>query len=268
MGTMNLRIKFIELAAIGAFTLCAFVPQVEAREIQYKGGEEVVYVKPGEPTQISFPGKIAGGYKKKSSAVALERNENYLVVFAQQTLGLEGEAILVHLRDKRSYSIRVMPATGGTPKDDQVTVTDTRTPEVEEEITQEKLDNPKAFASPATIPGLMREMILLAEFGKKKGIPGYRRSNRYSGETVLDDGTVVAKIDEIFMGTDLWGYVLSIENKLETSMKINPATFRLDGTRAVTCDKWELAARPLTGEQQMAQGHKGKVYIVTRAKRR
>jgi hypothetical protein len=268
MRSMVFNTTSIKWVAGIAFVLFAYIAPATAREIQYSGGEETVYVRPGEPTQISFPGKIAGGYKKKSSAVSLERNENYLVVFAQQTLGLEGEAIIVHLGDKRSYSIRVMPATGGAQKDDQVTIADTRTPEVDEEITQEKLDTPRTFASPATIPGLMREMVLLAEFGKKKGIPGYRRSNRYSGETVLDDGTVVAKIDEIFMGTDLWGYVLSVENKLETSMKINPATFRLDGTRAVTCDKWELAARPLTGEQQLSEGHKGKVYIVTKAKRR
>lgn len=239
-----------------------------ARDVQYAGGEETIYVKPGEPTQVTFPGKIAGGFKKKNSAVNLERQDNYLVVFAQQTLGLDGEAIIVHLNDKRTYSIRIMPATGGTPKDGQVTFLDTRAPEIDEEAVQDKQDGPKNFAPSSAISGLMREMVLVSEFGKQKGIAGYKRSNRYSGETVLDDGAITAKIDEIFMGTDLWGYVLSVENKLETNQKINPATFRLDGTRAVSCDKWELAAKPLTTEQQVAAAHKGHVYIVTRAKRK
>jgi hypothetical protein len=54
---------------------------------------------------------------------------------------------------------------------------------------------------------------------------------------------------------------------LETTQKLNPATFRLDGTRAVSFDRAELSGRPLTGEQQLAAGHKGKVYIVTKSKR-
>ncbi len=240
-----------------------------ARDVQYNGGDEIIYVKPGEPTQITFPGKIAGGYKSKRSGVSLEKQENFLIVFAQQNLSLDGEAIIVHLADKRTYSLRVMPSTGGAPKDAQVTILDNRVPEVDEEMpADQKSDAPRAFAPPSAISGLMREMVLVSEFGKKKGIPGYRRSNRYSGETVLDDGAVTAKIDEIFMGTDLWGYVLSVENKLQTNQRINPATFRLDGTRAVSCDRWELSPRPVTGEQQMAQAHKGHVYIVTRAKRK
>jgi len=241
-----------------------------ARDLQYNGGEESVYIKPGEPTQITFPSKIAGGFKKKNSAVSLERQENNLIVFGQQTLSLDGEAILVHLADKRSYSIRIMPATGSLPKDGQVTILDSRSVEpAEEEAAQsQQPEGPRRYAPPTAISGLMREMMLVAEFGKKKGIPGYRRSNRYSGETVLDDGTVTAKIDEIFMGTDLWGYVLSIENKLGTNQKINPATFRLDGTRAVSAQRWELAARPATAEQQIAMSHRGRVYIVTVAKRK
>jgi hypothetical protein len=241
-----------------------------ARDAQYDGSGEVnIYVKPGEPTQVTFPGKIQGGFKPKNSPVTLERQENYLIVFAQQSLKLDGEAIIVSLADKRTYSIRILPATGDTPKDGQVTITDPRAPEADEEPTADtKPDAPRNFAPTTAISGLMREMMLVSEFGKKKGIAGYKRSNRFSGETVLDDGALNAKIDEIFMGTDLWGYVLSVENKLQTNQRVNPATFRLDGTRAVSCDKWELAARPLTPEQQVAQAHKGHVYIVTRAKRR
>ena len=114
----------------------------------------------------------------------------------------------------------------------------------------------------------MREMILVAEFGKQKGITGYRRSNRFSGQTVLDDGAIEARVDEIFMGTDMWGYVLNVENKLGTAQRINPATFRLDGTKAVSAQRWELSPRPVTTEEEVAKGHQGKVYIITRAKRR
>jgi len=259
--------KKFQLALLISVSL---VTSALARDVNYNGGEETIYVKPGEPTQVTFPGKIAGGFKKKSSAVNLERQDNYLIVFAQQSLGLDGEAIIVHLADKRTYSLRVLPATGGQPKDGQVVISDSRAPEGDEE--QQTPDNKppgaQTFAPPTAISGLMREMMLVSEFGKKKGIPGYKRSNRFTGETVLDDGALSAKIDEIFMGTDLWGYVLSVENKLQTNQRVNPATFRLDGTRAVSCDKWELAARPLTPEQQLAQAHKGHVYIVTRAKRR
>ncbi len=84
----------------------------------------------------------------------------------------------------------------------------------------------------------------------------------------MNDGTVEAKIQEIFMGSDLWGYVVEVENLLDTSYKLNPASFRLDGTRAVAADRWELSPRPQTAEQKMAGGHKGKVYIVTRSIRR
>jgi hypothetical protein len=108
-------------------------------------------------------------------------------------------------------------------------------------------------------------MVLVAEFGKRKNIPGYRRSNRYTGETVLHDGAVEVKIDEIFMGSDYWGYVLSAENLLDTNQKLNPATFRLDGTRAVSAERWELAGRPQTAEQKVSGAHKSKIYVVVKA---
>ena len=73
---------------------------------------------------------------------------------------------------------------------------------------------------------------------------------------MLHDGTMEAKIKEIFLGSGLWGYVLEVENLLDTTHKINPATFRLDGTRAVAAQRWELAPRPETAEQKLAQAHK------------
>jgi len=106
---------------------------------------------------------------------------------------------------------------------------------------------------------------LVAELGKKQ-INGYRVSDAHRGETVLNDGTMLATIDQIFIGPNLWGYVLDTQNLLDSSQLINPATFRLDGTRAVSARNWELAAKPLDIEQQLAAKDKTKVYIITRAR--
>jgi hypothetical protein len=111
----------------------------------------------------------------------------------------------------------------------------------------------------------MREMVLVAEFGKKT-IPGYTLSERHKGETVVSDGALLAKIDKIFIGPNLWGYVLDTTNLLDQSQKLNAAAFRIDGTRAISASNWELAARPLNVEEQIAAKHNTKVYIVTRAR--
>lgn len=239
-----------------------------ARDVQYSGNETEVYVKPGEPLQVTFPGKVEGGFKRKNSSVSLEKQDNYLIVFAQPTLSLEGENLIVHLQDKRTYALRVMPATGTTEKDTAVNIIDNRTQEADVEETATPGGKRPPFAPTNAVSGLMREMILVSEFGKKKGIPGYHRSNKYSGETVMNDGTIEAKIDEIFMGTDLWGYVLTVNNLMDTGQRINPATFRMDGTRAVGAERWELAPKPLTPEQKLANAHQSKVYVITKAKRR
>ena len=61
--------------------------------------------------------------------------------------------------------------------------------------------------------------------------------------------------------------MLDVENLLDTNQKLNPASFRLDGTRAVAAERWELAPRPETAEQRIAGSHKAKVYIVTKSLR-
>ncbi len=252
---------------IGIITLGSFATDAQAREVEYLGSEETIYVTPGEPTQIAFPGNILGGYKRSQSSVTLDRKDNYLIIFARPELSVDGEAIIVHIDDRRSYALRVMPSSDIEPRDQLVTIRDEREPDVETSITQPEPEQPTGFAPSSTVSGLMREMVLVAEFGKQKGIPGFRRSNKYSGETILHDGTVSATIDEIFLGSNLWGYVLSVENKLDTTQKINPATFRLDGTRAISASQWELAPKPITDEQRISNKHVGKIYIVTRAKR-
>jgi hypothetical protein len=92
-------------------------------------------------------------------------------------------------------------------------------------------------------------------------------TDAYKGQQVLNDGTLMATIDRIYIGPTLWGYVLDTQNSLEQTQKINPAAFRVDGTRAVSAKNWELAPLPMTIEQQLSGKHKTKVYIVTKAKK-
>lgn len=254
-------------AVVGLGTLLtSSVRTAEARDLKYTGDEVSIYLTPGEPTQIVFPGKIEGGFKRKNSAIGLQRNDNYLILFAQPDLTDDGEALLVLLDDKRSYAIRALPSSEERKRDESVKLIDEREDtDVENGPATPELVPRQGFAPPSLPTGLMREMILAAEFGTKRGIRGYKQSNRYSGETVLHDGSLEAKIQEMYMGPDLWGYVLSVENLLDTTQRLNPASFRLDGTKAVTAQRWELAPRPKTAEQKLAGEHKAKVYIVTRA---
>ncbi len=262
------RIHYI-VYLLAAFLLVASGEEANAREVNYQGSEVPVYVTPGEPTQITFPEKIEGGFKRKHSALALERQGNFLVVFAQPEIPYEGEALLVHLGDQRSFALRILPSDDDNPRDEFIDVRDMRGgADFDEGGETDPYLQPRGFAPPTVVSGLMREMMLIAEFGKRGGIPGYRRSNRYTGETVLHDGTIEAKVQEIFMGTDLWGYVLDVENLLDTNYKINPASFRMDGTRAVAAESWDLAPRPDTAEQKIAGAHKKRIYIVTRSLRR
>jgi TraK protein len=261
-----LRIKFTTAASIFALTLSAFT-SAEARDLEYNSGEVSVYVTPGEPTQIQFPGVISGGFKKKMSSVSLDRKNSDLIIFARENLSKQGEAVIVRLEDGRSYSIRIEPSTTEKPRDDVVKIDDLRSSFVSGSEEEEPPYKEKTFgyAPPSQVSGLMREMVLNAEFGKD-AISGYRVSTRHKGETVLNDGTLHATIERIYIGRNLWGYVLDAENLLDTSQKLNPASFRLDGTRAVSAQFWELAPRPLDVEQQIAGRHKARVYIITKAK--
>ena len=241
-----------------------------ARDAEYTGKEISVYVTPGEPTQVNFPGKIEGGFKRKHSSVALQRQNNFLVVFAQPELAYEGEGLLVHLDDKRSYALRIMQSDDEHPRDDFVDMKDMREDQFGLEgggAPQPQLQ-PRGFPPATVAPGFMRELVLVGEFGKRGGIPGYRRSNRFTGETILHDGGVEAKIEEMFLGSDMWGYVIEVSNLLDTTQHLNPASFRLDGTIAVAAEHWDLAPRPQTAEQELAKSNRGKVYIITRSLRR
>lgn len=236
-----------------------------ARDVEYSDGELAVRVVPGEPTELKFPGVISGGFKKKDSSLSIDRKEGDLVIFAQQELSEVGEVLIVRLNDGRSYSIRVQRATSESPRDNIVKIEDARPAIVSSEEEPAYKEKNFQYAPATQVSGLMREMILAAEFGKK-AIPGYKTSERFSGEVILDDGAIEAKVARIFTGPNLWGYVINVENKLSESQKINPAAFRMDGTRAVSASTWELSGKPITNEQQLSGGHKTMVYVITKAR--
>ncbi|MDZ4787218.1 MAG: type-F conjugative transfer system secretin TraK [bacterium] len=258
---------------LGVVTLSVVVGFIagtaSARDLEYSpgSGEIVINVNPGEPTQVEFPGSISGGYKKKDSGLVLDKKDTDLIVFANQAITPTGEAFIVRLEDGRSYSLRAKRAGADSPRDDFVNINDSRGSIVLSKDEEEPAYKEKKFdyAPPTQISGLMREMVLSSEFGKAN-IAGYKKSDKYKGQVVIDDGAVIATIDTIYIGANLWGYVLDTKNLLNQTQKVNPATFRLDGTRAVSASQWELAPKPYNVEQQIAGRDSTKVYIVTRAK--
>lgn len=259
--TFKALLGTVALSAL--LTLPAF-----GRDVEYKSGEISVRVNPGEPTEVQFPGAISGGFKRKLSSLSIDKKDSDLIVFASEAISESGEAIIVRLTDGRSYSLRVQRASPESPRDDVVKVSDERGALLAASSEEEPIYSEKklSYAPPSQVSGLVREMVLLAEFGKQQ-VPGYRMSEQYRGEVVINDGTMKATIDKIVMGPALWGYVIDAENLLDVPQTINPASFRLDGTRAVSMQTLELAGRPLTAEQQLAGKHKVKVYIVTKAKK-
>ena len=257
--------KAATLGALFASALC-ICDSAWARDIEYEKGEIEVRVNPGEPTQIEFPGAISGGFRKKVSSLSLDHKDNDLVIFAGDSISEVGEAIIVRLQDGRSYSLRIARATPATPRDDVLSIKDGRPAFVSEEEDPAYRQKNFEYAPPTQVSGLMRELVLAAEFGKSS-IPGYRASDSYKGQMVLDDGAIRATVNRIYMGTNLWAYEIDAENLIGQTQKLNPASFRIDGTRAVSARTWELAPTPLTIEQQISAKHKTKVYIITRARK-
>lgn len=261
---MKQTLIFLTLAISLALPLSAF-----ARDVRYESQEVPVYVSPNEPTEIEFPSAISMGYKRRDSVLTIDKRENDLVVFSNEAITEKGEALIVRLKDGRSYSLRVHRSSDVNPRDNIVKILDGTGALFQEEDEQEvpaHAERQFGYAKPTQVSGLMREMVLASEFGKSS-VSGYRVSERYKGETVLNDGTMDARIEKIFIGPNLWGYVLETSNLLDEGQRINPATFRLDGTRAISAQNWELAPRPMNVEHQIAGDHKSRVYIVTRAKK-
>lgn len=240
-----------------------------ARDVEYSSGsgEIPVWVNVGEPTEVIFEGgRIKNGFKNRNAGIDLDRKDSSLVIFGKENMNENGEALLVRLDNGTSYPLRVRKANSDNPRDAQVVVGDGKgAMGSEEEAAPPFQDRAYEYAPPSKVSGLMREMALVAEFGKSS-IPGYQISDKFKGQTVVSDGAIIAKIDRIFVGPNLWGYVLDASNLLDQSQKLNPASFRIDGTRAISASNWELAARPMTIEHQVAKRDQAKVYIVTRAR--
>lgn len=259
--------RFLKVLAVSSLSIALFAQASFAKDIEYKGSEIQVNVLPGEPTQISFPDIVQGGFKRNLSNLAVDRRESDLILFASKGLPETGEAIIVRLKNGRSYSLRVLPVNEIKDRDDVVRILDDRksfASKVEDEKAYQQGQH--GYAPPAAVTGLLREMVLATEFGKSK-IPGYNPTERYNNEVVLNDGAVEAKIINIYVGSNNWGYVLEAHNKLDQTIQLNPATFRLDGTRAISISNWELKPRPMNIEQQIARKDKAYVYIVTKARK-
>lgn len=261
--------KALRVALIVGLVLSS-VSSAFARDVEYTTGqgEVEVFVNVGEPTELIFEGgKIKDGFKNSNAGIALDKKDSSLIVFGKESINKDGgEAILVRLEDGRSYPVRIRLSNSDNPRDAQVVISDGKgAMGADEEEPAPYKERGYDYAPPSKVSGLMREMVLVAEFGKKS-IPGYTISERHKGQTVVSDGAVLAKVDKIFVGPNLWGYVLDTTNLLDQSQKLNAATFRVDGTRAISASSWELMARPLNVEEQISGKHNAKVYIVTRSR--
>src|SRR5262245_36325446 len=120
---MNKKLKliFTLLSILAVFPAASY-----ARDVEYADEEVSVRVTPGEPTQIRFPGLVAGGYMKSYSAISLEKKDSDLIIFANEKIDESGEAIVVRLKDGRSYSVRLQKASAEHPRDDVIKLRDKR----------------------------------------------------------------------------------------------------------------------------------------------
>jgi hypothetical protein len=249
------------------FSISVSVSDSYARTLNYEGQEVTVYVTSNQPTQLRFPGEITGGFIRKDSALSLKRVGSDLILFAKDNLSQTGESIIVRLKDGRSFSILVQQSADEGSRDTQVSIQDANQPGITEK-TSERLpyeQDESQVAPPTQISGLMRELVLASEFGKPQ-IRGFKPSEQHRGEVVFDDGNLIATVDRIYTGPNLWAYVLDAENRLDQAQVINPGTFRLDGTRAISATRWELSPKPATMEEKISGAHKAKLYIITKAK--
>lgn len=267
LNSINISLALIYSCALLGSVLSPLAAY--ARDVEYSSGngEIPVYVNVGEPTEVTFEGgRIKSGFKNRNAGLDLERKDSSLILFGKENMNERGEALLVRLDNGTSYPLRIKKANSDNPRDAQVIVGDGKgAMGAQDEEMSPSQERSYEYAPPSKVSGLMREMALVAEFGKS-AIPGYQVSDKFKGQTVVSDGAIISKIDRIFVGPNLWGYVLDTTNLLDQSQKLNPASFRIDGTRAISASNWELAARPMTIEHQVAGRDRAKVYIVTRAR--
>lgn len=93
-------------------------------DVRRSSTEIPVYVVPAEPTRIEFEREIEGGFKRKNSAIGIQRQKNVLIIFAHSDLSYSGESILVKTKGGPYYAIRVMPETEDHSRDVAVHIED------------------------------------------------------------------------------------------------------------------------------------------------
>ena len=124
VGLLSYRIGELESRAADARAERVFVAAEngdltveEGLRIIRMNRQAVIRIEPGAPLAIEFPGKIEGGYKTKSASVALERNGDRLVAFAQPGLPEEGVSLLIILEDRSLFSVKLVLANKEHPAD-------------------------------------------------------------------------------------------------------------------------------------------------------
>ncbi len=231
-----------------------------ARDIVYSSGEVEVFVLPGEATQVRFEGEVAGGFKKQASSVTVEKVGTDLIIFPQDNLPPDGESILVRLTDGTTYALRVKQAPDHSARDAIVSIKDSRakiTPADQDEFPKYR-DRQFIYPTQYQVAGLMRELILATEFNKSN-IPGYRVSELGAGQELVNNGQISAKLLRMYLGPQLWGYVLEARNLTNQAIKVDPAIFKINGTRAISLSNWEL-------EPVASNNSKAFVYVITKAR--
>ena len=103
-GTIRLIIFFAVVQAANVAAEQSACPPV--RYLQYSGGEALIYVVARQPTVLVLPDAIASGWKARVSALALQREDNQLIIFGKPTLDGDGEALVVRLANRNPIVFR------------------------------------------------------------------------------------------------------------------------------------------------------------------
>ena len=93
-------------------------------EVKRYAHEISVQLAPGEPTTVTFPSEVKGGWKRKDSALSIARGGAMMVVFGFSDLSEDGEGVLVELTDGRLYTLRFKKAAKLSDRDTLVKIQD------------------------------------------------------------------------------------------------------------------------------------------------
>jgi hypothetical protein len=78
--------------------------------------EQAVYVAAGEPTQVVFSHSLSGGYKSRADAIEVSRENNVLVLLANDTLSGSGTSMVVFLKDGTFVPLRILRASDSSKR--------------------------------------------------------------------------------------------------------------------------------------------------------